>query len=849
MKTNNIKTASKKQFQENVFPEELEEIKRRRKTVDLATESLDGGLSVDRNIVGLAISGGGIRSATFSLGVIQELARQGTLKGVDYLSTVSGGGYTGSCLSSLLNDPANKSSGDKFPLNYTAGTEEPPSLTHLRNSSNYLIPGGLFDKLRLPVMLLRGILLNLFIFMPFIMVAVFITEIAYEKGPHWANLTSLLLPLSFVFLLMAITFPVVVRLFRRRFDWDKRNSYELWMTVPLLLVAIILLLLPILALTQLAIEHTTGQFFTWYNQLSAFTLWVSGALAAGIAILFMMMGKASENIAKWSGKLLLAVLGFLGPSIVFLIYLALCLWQLDSPYLPVSFTTVLNEAVDCDKPCLYQKAEQQKEFENKGTRMEEFTGIMFQSKDRNNTFGELLDELKGRSISISERAIVRCQSSNCKDTFAAENWRQDNRVWVINDAPNIQEHCPPVETVASNVNAGIIGNCHYLKRASSRQLHIEGDRLRLFERSEDLLFSVLFIAMLLFNRFFLDMNITSLHGFYRDRLSKAYLFKLDSDNEVVHVDKTKLSCLNADDSTAPYHLINVALNLQGSTAVDLRGRKSDLFILSKHFIGSDRTGYAATSEIEKYDKYLNLGTAMAISGAAAAPNMGSGTNRSLVFLMTLLNIRLGYWLPNPKVVNSRHWFNWFKLSGVKPTLLLREALGKLDTKESHVNVSDGGHIENMGIYPLLKRNCKYIVAIDGEADPDMTFGGLLKLTRYARIDMGIEIEMGLDSIRKDQFGNSKTHWAIGDIHYGNGEEGKLLYIKLSVTGEEPEYVRAYRTKFPQFPHESTSDQFFTEEQFEAYRALGCYACRKMFENKDVLGEFAVIGSTPSDLGG
>lgn len=849
MKTDTIKTASKKYFQEHVVPEEIEEIKRRRKTVGLETESLDDGLPVDRNIVGLAISGGGIRSATFSLGVVQEFARQGTLKRVDYLSTVSGGGYTGSCLSSLLNDPEHKSGGDEFPLKYTAGAGEPPSLTHLRNSSNYLIPGGLFNKLRLPVMLLRGILLNLFIFMPFIMVAVYITEIAYEHGPHWATLTSLLLPLSFVFLLMAITLPVAMRLFRRRFDWAKRNTYELWMTVPLLLVAIILLLLPILALIQLAIEHTTGQFLTWFNQQSAFTLWISGILAAGVAILFMMAAKAPGNIAKWSVKLLLAMLGFLGPAFVFLIYLALCLWQIDSPYLPVSFTTVLNEAVECDKPCLYQKAQQHKALGIKKSRMDEFTGLLFQSKDRYNTFPELLDELRGRSISPSESAIVRCQSSNCTDAFNAGNWRLDNRVWVINNAPHIQEYCPPLESGGSTIKAGSTGNCHYLKRASNRQLRIESDRMQFFDRSEDPLFAILFVAMLLFNRFFLDMNITSLHGFYRDRLSKAYLFKLDSENEVVHVDKTKLSSLNAENSTAPYHLINVALNLQGSTAADLRGRKSDLFMLSKHFIGSDRTGYAATREIEKYDKYLDLGTAMAISGAAAAPNMGTDTNRSLVFLMTLLNIRLGYWLPNPKLVNSKRWFKWFSLSGVKPTLIWREALGKLDAKGSHVNVSDGGHIENMGIYPLLKRNCKYIVAIDGEADPDMTFGGLLKLTRYARIDMGIDIEMKLDSIRKDQFGNSKSHWVTGDIHYGSGEKGKLLYIKLSVTGDEPEYVRAYRSRFPRFPHEPTSDQFFTEEQFEAYRALGCYACRKMFENKDALGEFAGIGSTASEPGG
>jgi len=829
MRSSSIKDQRKREFIEKVFPVEIDEVRKRRANVNIEIEAASESPTTDNELVGLAISGGGIRSATFSLGVVQAMAAKGLLKRIDYISTVSGGGFTGSCLSSLLNDNKNKSEGKDFPLRFTAGSEEPPSLTHLRNSSNYLTPGGLFEKLRLPNMLLRGILLNLFIFMPFIMAAVFITEVAYEIGPNWDDLTSLLLPLSFLFLLMSIAFPFAIRILRRRFNWSARNAYELWLAVPLLLIGAILVLVPLLSLTRAAIEHNTGQVLFWVENLSADALWKSGALAAGVAVLFMFVGKASQNLARWSSKILMLVVGLLGPVIVFIIYLLLCLWQIDSPYIPAASDRLLNQAIDCEEPCLYQRAKEDATSNAALLDIEDIAHSLFQPETEINTFSELLDELEGRSINLSENAIVRCQSGNCAEEFPADMWHKDNRVWVINDAPEQQSFCPLLQDVEPGTNAGIIGNCHYLTRDSSRQLRIEGDQLQLFDRKEDLVFLLIFIGLLIFNRVFLDMNITSLHGFYRDRLSKAYLFNVDENNEIVHADKIKLSSLNADGTTAPYHIINVALNLQGSTEPDLRGRKSDFFIFSKHFIGSERTGFTPTKEMEIYDRHMDLGTAMAISGGAAAPNMGTTTVRSLVFILTLLNIRLGYWLPNPQAVNSRHWLNWLRLGGAKPTLIWREALGKIDAKGTHVNVSDGGHIENLGIYPLLKRRCKYIIAIDGEADPNMTFGGLVKLMRFARIDIGIEIEIDLDKLRKDPSGYSKSHSVVGDIKYSNGEIGKLLYIKLSVTGSETEYVRAYRQENPAFPHQPTSDQFFSEDQFEAYRALGFFAGRVTFD--------------------
>jgi hypothetical protein len=798
-------------FINDVFPAELEEIRTRREVIGKPSDELHGEPSTNKELSAIAISGGGIRSATFSLGVIQELAKRGILKSVDYLSTVSGGGYTGSCLSSLLNQPKSELSDDNFPLKYTSGAAEPEALTHLRNSSNYLTPNGLLNQLRLPNMLLRGIILNLFVFMPFIMAAVFFTEIAYEKGPQWNELATWVMPLSVIFIFMTILFPLAVRIMRRFFDWKKRNWFELWLTVPLLLVMIILVLVPIFAIVNSAIEHNTDQALSWINNtLSSQSNWVVSVSFTAIIVIFMLSGKASNNAARWSGKLLLLLIGLLGPAVLFSIYLMLCLWQIDSPYLPIKVSEQLNQASQCNGPCMISK-------DSKAT-----------------GYSTLISELSGRSIELSENAVVHCQTHNCEIGVSDSTWQDDDRIWVINDAPQIQATCPPLKEIGPFDNAGTIGNCYYFTRYSSDKIVIKGNQLHLLESQEDYLFVALLIALLLFNRFFLDMNITSLHGFYRDRLSKAYLIKLDENDNVAHDDQLKLSSLNSPGSNAPYHLINVALNLQASKAPDLRGRKSDLFLFSKRFVGSDRTGFTETKTMEEYDQHMDLATAMAISGAAAAPNMGTSTNRSLVFIMTLLNIRLGYWLPNPMRINSKNWFDRFGLKGAKPTLIWREALGNLDSTGSHINISDGGHIENLALYPLLKRQCKYIIAIDGEADPKMTFGGLVKLMRFARIDMGVEIDVDLEALRKDDGGNSSAHWAIGNIRYGNGDQGKLLYMKLSVVGDEPEYIRSYQNDNPQFPHESTADQFFAEDQFEAYRALGEHACKNMFKDKAVL---------------
>lgn len=314
---------------------------------------------------------------------------------------------------------------------------------------------------------------------------------------------------------------------------------------------------------------------------------------------------------------------------------------------------------------------------------------------------------------------------------------------------------------------------------------------------------------------FIDMNSVSLHRYYRNRLAETYLLGRGKNSAVINVDPQPLSQMRSNNPQAPYHLINAAVNLPSSSQPELRGRNTDFFIFSRDYCGSPLLGYCPTTDCERSDPHLDLGTAMAVSGAAASAHMGTLTVKSAVFWLTLLNVRLSYWLPNPKHIAARP-----AQEKVQPFSLWRELFGQFDENGKFVNLSDGGHIENLGIYELLRRQCKFVIAIDAEADPDLSFSGLMQLIRYARIDFGIDIDIDLSLLTKTTEGYSRAHFAVGRIGYPGSKIGHLLYIKSSLTGNERDYVMDYRRRNPGFPHETTADQFFDESQFEAYRALG-----------------------------
>lgn len=356
----------------------------------------------------------------------------------------------------------------------------------------------------------------------------------------------------------------------------------------------------------------------------------------------------------------------------------------------------------------------------------------------------------------------------------------------------------------------------------------------------------------------LPPNITSPHRYYKRRLSKAYLPY-----------NKGLKLWQLTNIHAPYPLINATINVNYDKydkmdKVSYRGPiKSNYFLFSPKFCGSQVTGYIA-SDSPVY-RSISLATAMATSAAAVNTFMG---NFRLPFvvrqLMALLNLRTGILAPNPQLQKKRPTF-W-------PYYTLLEILGNSDTTTNHIQVSDGGHVENLGVYELLRRQVKVIIAIDAGEDEDFSFSDLKNLVTRSRSELGIVISFA-DSAKPQEVikpdvtdGFSKKDFVVAKLSgmkgsYAKNYDGVLIYVKSSVLankefrmrrlknktkrlvneGKRAEVEQAkrdldsymYRTYNPEFPHESTADQFFDEAQWDAYYDLGIEIGNHLCEELDL----------------
>jgi len=211
---------------------------------------------------------------------------------------------------------------------------------------------------------------------------------------------------------------------------------------------------------------------------------------------------------------------------------------------------------------------------------------------------------------------------------------------------------------------------------------------------------------------------------------------------------------------------------------------------------------------------------VALSGAAASPNMGTHSSPPLNFLMTMFNVRLGRWCPNPRKAVWTH-----SSPGIGLFSLIAELFGMTNADANYVYLSDGGHFENLGIYELVRRRCRLIVAVDVASDREMAFEDLGNAIRKCATDLHVSIE--LDVSKMDLVAGSGLcggSCAVGAVRYSHvdpgGVDGTLLYIKPAIIGSENADVLNYRKAHPDYPHQSTADQWFDEAQFESYRALG-----------------------------
>jgi len=894
----------------------------------------------ERNLVGLALSGGGIRSATFGLGVIQGLADLGLLKFCDYLSTVSGGGYIGSWLTAwikregdlnnvveqlrpLRTDQAEAQRGFQSLRTFippgTIQENEPETICHLREYSNYLSPRlSVFssDSWTLVTIYLRNLLANLLALLPALLfllllvrafTALLARPVSLETGTPWGGAAGALLLAG----LASFTRSLALLTDREQLAESEPGAGKWWLrlTVMCLLAGSFLTvwLTAPCALKEITTRpaETQGGFLSMDPLLPASGEWIGRfegwKWLAGIQpeeSASTTAGSLSPSRAAWqfnrrvliglvvsSATIHLALAlflrqpwrvvaaGFSGAAVGALFYLALVylLWPYASapevvitggpPLLLLIFITG-NIA---ETALLGQTAsEQEREWRSRLNAWELILAVgwllvcgisLYGTRWMNQLHEYVRAGLTAGWLTTAVGGLLAAKSSRTRES-GQKSWQ--NALSLITPYVFL---------------AGLICLISSFAGFLVRQTDQPGAEDVLLNPDWDWLAGSLLVSLIVAAgaSCCVSVNEFSLNAMYANRLTRCFLGasrrKRQSDwlgipgrshgpewkpNRVTGFDPNDDLPLNSlqigktpesySDSEKPEHettywgpvpLINTALNLQAGDRLAWQERKAESYLLSPQFCGAKSLGYRETGRYaagHAATQPLPLGRAVAISGAAASPSMGYHSSPAVSALLTAFNVRLGWWLPNPRLRQEKLELDQWKSCG--PNFLLYwlaiELFSLTSSNRRYVNISDGGHFENLGVYELIRRRCRLIIAVDAGADPDYQFEDLGGLIRKCRTDFGVDIEIDVNALKPEPGAQlSRQHCVAGTIRYDHLDPtapvGTLIYIKPSMTGDEPGDIQHYARQHASFPHQPTLDQFFSESQFESYRQLG-YHC-------------------------
>ena len=815
---------------------------------------------VSNTLVGLALSGGGIRSATTNLGMLQALARMGILPKVDYLSTVSGGGYIGACLTSLLSfrrgvfaddappgapqpPPHPYGYGQRHNLRFTTEWRqfpfnpdqprttdpccEPQSpdsigkriVAHLRTHGNFLIArSGLLkrDALRAVGHLLTGMVYHLVATIAALFVAALVMMgLAHQLEPDLKTALQIETPSGSTEI--ANVAPASGAGERYRVSRPERPSIAdaIWLRLK-------------------------GVALDVFSHALEGPLLRSLATGAGASLLVFAIFMVAASLPPWPSRwkpgenqedAFHRVLLRIG---MFALIAAACscafiarvetdrhAGSLAAPFLILMAARVTGFVLYVVVTRAETKNPSWQIF-NLWTR--EFRSL-WGSFQAMTTYGMVITAV---FVLLPILAYASVEVSPWNAVTPAITLVL-SRLLVSQPAVSGARRLRVPRSVVRAILGLLVGVSVVVGLVvfAAVAVHFSFDDP---QRGIPFVSALLAgLALLLVLGLFGDVNRISPHYFYRDRLLETYLRietpRADKSMETFcDASAIELRELHGEDppvprpgNTAPYMLISAAINLPGSRDLTRKDRKSGYFLFSKYYCGSRHTGYRATEMWRDGD--TKLSRAMTISGAAVSTAMGSNTFFAESFVLAVFNVRLGYWMANPRFETSDSFVFW-------PKYLLQEVFGKANERASLVNLSDGGHTgDNVGIYPLLERRCQVIIACDAEADAGLSFGSFTEALRHAYVDLGITVDINLSLIRPDPVtGLSRSHCAVGRVKYPECPDRPnwLVYLKNSLTGDEPAPVTNYRASNPAFPHESTVDQFFDDAQFESYRALGVH---------------------------
>jgi hypothetical protein len=719
----------------------------------------------DPDRIGICCSGGGVRSASFNLGVLQELQKAGVLHQAEYLTAVSGGSYIAGAFAMVVKTDTEKDSDPKL-----VTTEHPPFFPgspeeqYLRNRVSYLAPSGV-GKALLVWRVLLGLLINLTLIAAVITLFAAALALYYRwqdpglilraNGPGVAVgatpngwVWGLGLGLSALALLVGAC-SILVR--SQNWIWpDVRRFLEVW-SLPLFALGLVIFLLELVVpeLIHTLRNGSTGQRIRATNTAAA---GLSASVAAILGAILVQLRAEVADPVKAIGDTTGFVKKLAPRARLLLVYLAT--WILG-PLLIFAMLVVATMV----------------------------------------------------QVETTHRAVQ--------------------------------------------------------------------------------LFVPLVAAWVLF--FFLrfgDLNSWSLHPFYRERLCSAFALrrvKSDGDPATGHAEERPYSDIVPLSETKvtpsghgwPTLIVCAAANVSDPGATP-PGRGVTSFTFSATEMGGPLVGGVNTkhfedalSESRKRD--FTLPAAIAMSGAALAPSMGKLTRSSLRFLMCMANVRLGVWVPNPRrierfcsprkgkgLVDQVKPSSRFSQEQVEdavndpektrkryvmprptPRYLIKELFGWNSINDKFLYVTDGGHYENLGLVELLRRGCSRVYCFDASAaKADKPFAALGDAIALARSELGVEISFAdeeLKTITEADDGFAPDRCATGTIEYTRSMRGlmsddehvhgHLIYAPTVMNRDVPWDVEAFKHSDKLFPHDSTLDQLFTDQKFEAYRILGRCAAR------------------------
>lgn len=771
--------------------------------------------NADEPWTGLAISGGGIRAASFAIGVLQLLASKNILKSFDYLSSVSGGGYASAALQwwwskDRFSPPGVDAS--TFPFGRGRdGSRNVDNITKLlRWNGNYLTPGEGISVLAGVAVLVRSVLVNLFIWLS-LLAGIFVALLGVGRyGPQWLgrNFVPNFNPDKF-----QITLGNPLSFLGIKGDWQGVHLDEITLS---LLFAVI-----------------------FWVAVAGLGYFLFATIVFSIASAIAPPDKNSSTVVR--------ALKYLGVTLVG----AASAWAFWVIYCNTGARTAPDDialmgiagfsALSCARLlfALHKtNYELRRHFEIYGGRWLAITAclliittlpilpyyLLSKSSALFGIVGALL-AATGSFVAIFGNQVQTGKSSLFGKTSTVATIAAGLFLYAA--------------LVISYVTAEIYWKPSIIIAPSSTLSSV----------APGIILSSVFGALVL--AWLIGVNQLGLHRFYRDRLMEAFMPSSNS----VKSNKTEASP-NADGlrltdiwrhtakSEFPFPLFNTNAILIGEDDKQTAARGGDNFLLSPYHLGCSRTGWQKSESHQENFGAISVASAMAASGAAANAHSayaGVGLTRSVLVatVMTALNLRLGLWIRSP---SSARW--WITPKLIHPALTYGMLRLGYNSKCDFLELSDGGHFENLGIYELARRRVEVIFAIDAEQDNDIAMPGLLNAVRRVRDDFNTEIKLenGLDRLSANQELDypanarvSRFPFLVAEIDYGPAPKaipkaptrGVLIYVKASLLNGLDALLKEYRARYPDFPHQSTGDQFFDAEQFDAYRELGFYCAQEV----------------------